>query len=225
MKKAVILFSGGLDSTTCLYLARDQGFKPYALSFDYGQRHRAELMATQRMTEHLGIDHQTIQLSIGQLGGSALTDHSIDIPDYQDSDHIPITYVPARNTTFLSIALGWAEILKAEGIFIGISAIDYSGYPDCRPEYIEAFQSMANLATKTGIEGHPIKIHTPLIQWNKAQTIQAGLSLGIDYAMTVSCYQANDTGEACGQCDSCHLRQQGFEAAGVTDPTHYVPNP
>lgn len=222
MKKAVVLFSGGLDSTTCLAIARDQGYTPYALSFDYGQRHRAELQAAQRITQHLDIHHETVQLSIGHLGGSALTDSTIDVPDYQGSNHIPVTYVPARNTTFLSIALGWAEILDAEAIFIGVSSIDYSGYPDCRPEYIQAFQNMANLATKMGIEGRPIKIHTPLIKLNKAQTIQTGTDLGVDYAMTVSCYQANDSGEACGICDSCYLRQQGFLAAGISDPTRYT---
>ena len=222
MKKAVVLFSGGLDSTTCLAIARDQGFIPYALSFDYGQRHRAELQAAHRITQHLGIQHETVQLSIGHLGGSALTDSSIDIPDYQPSDDIPVTYVPARNTTFLSIALGWAEILDAEAIFIGVSSIDYSGYPDCRPEYIQAFQTMANLATKNGVEGRSINIHTPLIELSKAQTIQTGTDLGVDYAMTVSCYQANDLGEACGVCDSCYLRQQGFLAAGISDPTRYT---
>ena len=221
MTKAVVLFSGGLDSTTCLAIARSQGYTPYALSFDYGQRHRAELEAAQRMTQHLGVHHETVQLSMGHLGGSALTDTAIDVPNYKASDDIPVTYVPARNTTFLSIALGWAEILDAEAIFIGVSSIDYSGYPDCRPEYIHAFQAMANLATKTGIEGRPITIHTPLIKLNKAQTIQTGTSLGVDYAMTVSCYQANDKGEACGVCDSCHLRQQGFLSAGINDPTRY----
>lgn len=223
MKKAVVLFSGGLDSTTCLALARDRGFKPYALSFDYGQRHRAELEAAQRITTAMAIEHRIVSLSIGDLGGSALTDHSLMLPTDHDTSKIPITYVPARNTTFLSIALGWAEIIAAEAIFIGVSAIDYSGYPDCRPEYIAAFQTMANLATKRSIEGDTITVHTPLIDLNKAQTIAAGHAAGVDYSMTVSCYQADASGRACGQCDSCHFRRLGFAEAGLADPTRYQP--
>jgi 7-cyano-7-deazaguanine synthase len=221
MKKAVILLSGGLDSTTCLAFAKSKGFKCYTVSFDYGQRHHAELRGSQRIADLFGAQHKVIKLSIGELKGSALTDFNIDVPDFKDSSEIPVTYVPARNTTFLSLALGWAEILNAEAVFIGVSAIDYSHYPDCRPEFIAAFQKLANLATKQSVEGNPIKIEAPLIHLSKAETIQLGLSLGVDYAETISCYQATDDGLACGKCDSCHFRKKGFEEAGVNDPTRY----
>ena len=222
MRKAVVLLSGGLDSTTCLAFAQSQGYNCYALSFDYGQKHHSELVAAKRIARHFeASQHEIISLSIGQLGGSALTDKHLEIPEHNNDESIPVTYVPARNTTFLAIALGWAEILQAEVIFIGVSAIDYSGYPDCRPEFIAAFQQLANLATKAGTEGHPIRIETPLIHRSKAETIQLGLELGIDYAMTVSCYQANSVGQACGTCDSCVLRRQGFMDAHSIDPTSY----
>ena len=224
--KAIVLVSGGLDSTTCLAFAKKTGFDCYALSFDYGQRHRAELIAAAQIATALGAsEHRILSLSLGELGGSALTDNKIAIPDYQaypDNHDIPITYVPARNTVFLSIALGWAEIINAQHLFIGVSAVDYSGYPDCRPEYIAAFQRMADLATKTGIAGNSITIHTPLIHLDKAETIQLGMSLGVDYRSTISCYQANEYGEACGRCDSCVLRKKGFAAANILDPTRYV---
>jgi 7-cyano-7-deazaguanine synthase len=221
-RKAVVLISGGLDSTTCLAIAAAEAYDCYALSFDYGQRHHAELHAAKRITDSLGAkEHRIVSLSIGELGGSALTDHSIDVPDHQGDNKIPVTYVPARNTVFLSIALGWAEVLDADAIFIGVSSVDYSGYPDCRPEYIDAFQKMADLATKRGIEGHPIKIETPLLYLNKKETIKLGLSMEIDYSQTVSCYQASDAGEACGRCDSCELRKKGFSEAGTGDPTRY----
>ncbi len=223
MKKAVILLSGGLDSATCLAYAKDQGFICYTLGFNYGQKHQAELAAAKKIAAELGaIKHEVVTLSIGNLGGSALTDHAIAVPDYQATPTIPVTYVPARNTVFLSIALGYAEIIDADAIFIGVSAIDYSGYPDCRPEYIQSFQAMANLATKRGIEGKPIHIMTPLIQLSKAETIKLGIALGIDYSMTVSCYRATESAQACGLCDSCQLRIKGFEDAAVMDPTHYV---
>jgi 7-cyano-7-deazaguanine synthase len=223
MKKAVILLSGGLDSTTCLSVAKSEGFDCYTLGFDYGQKHRVELEASKNISKHFNATrHEIVKLSIGNLGGSALTDNSISIPDHSGDDKIPVTYVPARNTAFLSIALGWAEILNAEAVFIGVSMMDYSGYPDCRPEYIEAFQNLANLATKTGVEGNPIIIRTPLLRLTKAETVKLGLSLGVDYKITVSCYQANEKGEACGKCDSCYLRKKGFEEAGVLDPTKYA---
>ena len=223
-KKAVIVFSGGLDSTTCLALAKQQGFDCTTLTFDYMQRHSAELQAAEQVARQFGVtDHRIVKLNIGEFGSSALTDQSIDVPDSTESDGIPLTYVPARNTVFLSIALGLAEAIKADGIFIGVSAIDYSGYPDCRPAFIEAFQHMANLATKAGIEGHPITIHTPLIGLNKAQTIALGIEAGADYSMTVSCYRADDQGRACGTCDSCTFRKQGFAQAGIADPTRYQP--
>lgn len=222
MKKAVVLLSGGLDSTTCLAIAKNQGYACYALSFDYGQKHRAELNAAKNIAQQFCAQkHEIISLSIGALGGSALTDQAIDVPNYQESSSIPVTYVPARNTVFLSIALGWAEILKAEAIFIGVTAIDYSGYPDCRPEYIAAFQNLANLATKTGVEGNPIKIETPLINLSKAEIVQAGHELGVDYSLTVSCYKSNEHGEACGECDSCYLRKKGFSDAMLHDQTRY----
>ena len=223
MDKAVVLLSGGLDSTTCLAVARDQGYACYALSFDYAQRHAVELTAARRIANEFGaIVHQVVTLGIGGLGGSALTDPAIAVPDYTGDDQIPVTYVPARNTTFLAIALGWAEILDAQAIFIGVSAVDYSGYPDCREEFIQAFQQLARVATRQGVQGQAIQIATPLITLSKAATIELGLSLGVDYGLTVSCYQATADGLACGRCDSCHLRQQGFQEAGVTDPTRYA---
>lgn len=219
--KAVVLLSGGLDSATALAMAKDQGFECYVLSFDYGQRSLAELNAARQVVEQLGVkEHRVIRLHLEDFGGSALTDHSIAVPD-EETSGIPITYVPARNTVFLSLALGWAEVLEADAIFIGVNAVDYSGYPDCRPAFIEAFEKMANLATKTGVSGHGIKIHTPLMQMTKADIIQEGSRLGIDYANTISCYQADDEGLACGVCDSCRLRAKGFTDAGVADPTRY----
>jgi 7-cyano-7-deazaguanine synthase len=223
LKKAVILFSGGLDSTTCLAHVKSQGFDCYALSFNYGQKHHVELSAASALTAHFNAKHKIFNLDINQFGHSALTDHSISVPNYND-DHtnIPITYVPARNTIFLSIALAWAEILGAKDIFIGVSQIDYSGYPDCRPEFIQCFQSLANLATKFGVEEGGITIHTPLINLSKAETIKMGIALGVNYSMTISCYQANAHGYACGQCDSCMLRKKGFIAARIPDPTLYA---
>lgn len=222
MKKAVVLLSGGLDSTTCLAMAKAQGFACYALSFNYGQRHVAELAAARRIASHLNVvEHRIVNLDIGQFGCSALTDQSIQVPDYQGNTTIPVTYVPARNTVFLAIALGLAESIEARDIFIGVSAIDYSGYPDCRPEFIEAFQTMANLATKAGVEGDFFRLHAPLQHLSKAETILAGLKLGVNYALTVSCYQATEAGKACGRCDSCIFRKLGFSAAGVPDPTLY----
>ena len=219
MKKAVVLLSGGLDSTTCVAIARSLGFEVHALSFDYGQRQSIELDAAKRIAAHYGIAHRIIHLKdIGQLGGSALTDLTMAVPDYTGADKIPATYVPARNTVFLSIALGFAEVLGARDIFLGISHVDYSGYPDCRPEYLAAFQAMANLANRCGVEGDPIRIHAPLIHLSKAETIQKGLCLGVDYSLTVTCYQATATRLACGHCDSCVLRQRGFVAAGFSDP-------
>lgn len=222
MNKAVILFSGGLDSTTCLAIAKDLGFSCHTLSFDYGQRHRAELEAARRIAQNEAQSHLEFKLDIGQFGGSALTDEAIEVPLGEDSHQIPNTYVPARNITLLAIALGYAETLKAHDIFIGVSAIDYSNYPDCRPEFIQAFEAMASLGTKSGVQGQAIKIHTPLIQLSKAQTIQEGLRLGVDYSLTRSCYQLNAVGEACGNCDSCRLRKKGFEEAGIKDPTLYL---
>ena len=223
MKKAVVLLSGGLDSTTCLAYAASNGYACYALSVDYGQKHHAELDAAKKIARHFGvIQHEIIPLSIGHLGGSALTDDAINIPNHTGAKSIPLTYVPARNTIMLSIALGWAEIVDADSIFIGVSAVDYSGYPDCRPEYIDAFRAMANLATKKGVEGHGIQIETPLIHLSKAETALLGHSLGVDYAQTVSCYKATDEGLACGQCDSCYLRKKGFLDAGMVDPTRHI---
>ncbi|EKE25012.1 MAG: hypothetical protein ACD_5C00329G0004 [uncultured bacterium] len=221
MKNAVILFSGGLDSTTCLAYAKSKGFNCYAISFNYGQRHSAELNAAKRIATHFGAEHFIVDLPISQFGGSALTDEKLDVPDFKGDDEIPITYVPARNTIFLSFALGWAEVLKANDIFIGVSSVDYSGYPDCRPEYIQAFQRLANLATKVGAEEGSIRLQTPLISLSKAETIKLGLSLGVDYQMTVSCYKATDEGHACGKCDSCMLRIKGFSDAQVADSTLY----
>lgn len=220
-KKAVILVSGGLDSATVLAYAKQQGYQCYALSFDYGQRHRSELHAAAKLAKQYEVaDHKVMKLGMGEFGGSALTDEHIDIPT-EESTGIPVTYVPARNTVFLSIALGWAETLDAWDIFIGVNAVDYSGYPDCRPEFIAAFETLANLATKAGVEKGGLKIHTPLIDQSKADIIKLGESLGVDYSHTVSCYQADLDGLACGECESCHLRQQGFQQAGVVDPTLY----
>lgn len=221
-QKAVVLLSGGLDSVTALAIAQSKGYECYALSFSYGQRHNAELQAAQRIAEkHAVSEHLILNIDLGRMGGSALTDASISVPD-QPAEGIPVTYVPARNTVFLSYALGWAEVLGASAIYVGVNAVDYSGYPDCRPEYIEAFQTMARLATKATVEGGEITIHTPLIHLTKAEIIQQGSELGVDYSMTVSCYQADTEGKACGVCDSCRLRKAGFEAAGVSDPTNYL---
>ena len=219
--KAVILLSGGLDSITALALARKQGFECYALSFDYGQRHNAELVAARRIVLHYDlIEHRIMQIGLGSIGGSALTDKSIDVPE-EVADGIPVTYVPARNTVFLALALGWAEVLEAHDIFVGVNAVDYSGYPDCRPEYIEAFQAMANLATKAGVEGGAIRINTPLIQMSKADIVRMGTELAVDYSMTVSCYAADSEGRGCRSCDACRLRSEGFQGAGIDDPTRY----
>ncbi len=221
-KKAVICVSGGLDSATCLAIAKSQGFECYALSFDYGQRHTSELKAAAKVATLLGaVQHKTIQLGVGELKNSALTDETLTVPEYTGSSEIPITYVPARNTQFLAVALGWAEVLNANDVFIGVSSIDYSHYPDCRPEYIEAFQRMARLATKVGVEGQELNIHAPLLYLSKADTIKVGLELGVDYGQTISCYQADDLGRACGFCDPCTFRKKGFAEAGVVDPTLY----
>ena len=223
-RHAVVLVSGGLDSATALAIAKADDYICHALSFDYGQRHRAELDAAKRVAEKLGaVEHQSIHLNLDNIGGSALTDHSIDVPvDGVQEQQIPITYVPARNTVFLAIALGWAEVLEATDIFIGVNAVDYSGYPDCRPQFIQAFTDLANLATRAGVEGQLFQIHTPLIELTKAEIIQRGLELGVDFGLTVSCYQATAEGYACGVCDSCRLRAAGFAQLGVTDPTRYV---
>ena len=221
-KRAVVLVSGGLDSTTVLAIAQAEGYDCYTLSFDYGQRHRAELAAAEVTAKTYGaVAHKVVSLDLRTIGGSSLTDESIAVPE-DDPMGIPSTYVPARNTVFLSIALGWAEVLDAEAIFIGVNAVDYSGYPDCRPEYIQAFQAMANLATRSGVEGKPLRIVTPLLNLSKGQIVERGLALGIDYALTVSCYQADNQGRACGRCDSCKLRKKGFIEAGIVDPTRYV---
>lgn len=222
--RAVVLLSGGLDSATCLAIARDQGFETYALSVAYGQRHAAELDAAARVVAALGArEHRTAHVDLGQFGGSALTDAAIAVPTDGEQSGIPVTYVPARNTVMLSLALGWAEVLGADDIFVGVNAVDYSGYPDCRPAFIQAFETMANLATKVGVEGHRMRIHAPLIELSKAQIVTRGVALGVDYGLTVSCYQADDDGRACGQCDACRLRRAGFEAAGLPDPTRYRP--
>ena len=221
MKKAIILFSGGLDSTTCLALAKSKGFDCYGLSFSYGQKHSAELLAAARIAHHMGITHKVLNLDVDLFAGSALTDTEIAVPDYKKSEEIPVTYVPARNTIFLSMALGFAESIGSRDIFIGVSSVDYSHYPDCRPEFIQAFQTMANLATKAGVEGDPFTIHAPLQYLSKVQTVELGVELGVNYGLTVSCYKANDAGEACGHCDSCTFRKQGFVGAGIEDPTHY----
>ncbi len=220
-KTAVVLISGGLDSATCLAIARQEGYDTYTLSFDYGQRHRSELKAAEALSIYMQVkEHKTIPIDMTGIGGSALTDLSIAVPE-EYSEGIPITYVPARNTIFLSYALGWAEVLGAKAIFIGVNALDYSGYPDCRPAFIEAFSAMANLATKAGVEGRRIRIETPLIKLSKAEIIRKGIELGVDYSKTVSCYQADSQGRACGRCDSCRLRKKGFTEAGVADPTRY----
>lgn len=220
-KKAVVLLSGGLDSATVVAMARAEGYACYAMSFDYGQRHHAELRAAQRVAYQLSVvEHKTIAMDLGGIGGSALTDSSIPIPE-TPGDGIPSTYVPARNALFLSLALGWAEVLGARDIFIGVNAVDFSGYPDCRPEFVAAFERMANLATKAGIEGRAFTIHAPLQALSKAEIIQEGVRLGVNYAETVSCYQADEDGRACGKCDSCRLRAKGFEQAGIADPTRY----
>lgn len=221
-RRAVVLVSGGLDSATVLAIAREAGFECYALSFDYGQRHSAELAAAKRVAKELGArEHRVMRIDTAGVGGSALTDETLAVPE-APTEGIPVTYVPARNTVFLALALGWAEVLEAEAIYIGVNAVDYSGYPDCRPEYIAAFQTMADLATKIGVEGQGIRIETPLIDITKAQIIQQGTGLGVDYGVTVSCYQADGDGRACGRCDSCRLRRAGFEAADVPDPTRYT---
>lgn len=221
--RAVVLLSGGLDSATCLAIARDEGFETYALSVAYGQRHAAELAAAERVAKALGArEHRLAHVDLGQFGGSALTDANLAVPTDGLQSGIPITYVPARNTVMLSLALGWAEVLQASAIYVGVNAVDYSGYPDCRPAFVEAFERMANLATKTGVEGLKLSIHAPLIHLSKAQIVQRGTALGVDYGMTVSCYQADDAGRACGQCDACRLRRAGFEAAGLADPTRYA---
>ncbi|HEY9030854.1 MAG TPA: 7-cyano-7-deazaguanine synthase QueC [Kangiella sp.] len=222
-KRAVVLLSGGLDSTTALAIANSQGYDCYAMSFNYGQRSLAELKAAKKVAQLMDAkEHIIVNLDMSQIGGSALTDHSIDVPTDGLEEGIPVTYVPARNTVFLSIALGWAEVLKADHIFIGVNAVDYSGYPDCRPEFINAFETMANLATKAGVEGQNLAIEAPLIDLTKAQIIAEGMKLGVDYSPTVSCYKATDDGKACGVCDSCRLRKQGFEGQGFVDPTRYI---
>lgn len=220
--RAIVLLSGGLDSATALAIARQAGYECYALSFDYGQRHRCELEAAARVAKQLdAVEHRRFVLDLAQFGGSALTDKNIEVPK-QKGEGIPVTYVPARNTVFLSIALAWAEVLHSFDIFIGVNAVDYSGYPDCRPEYIQAYQRMATLATKTGVEGHAIRIHTPLLHLSKAMIIQRGTDLGVDYAQTISCYDPSPEGAACGRCEACQLRRQGFEQAGIPDPTIYI---
>lgn len=224
LKKCVVLLSGGLDSATVLSIAKAEGYECHTISFDYGQRHRAELDAAQNLSKSLGaVSHRVMNIDMRAIGGSALTDDSIDVPTSGvEENQIPVTYVPARNTVFLSYALGLAEVLEANTIFIGVNAVDYSGYPDCRPEYIAAYESMANLATKAGIEGHRMQIKTPLIDLTKAQIIQQGVKNGVDYSLTVSCYQADEQGRACGVCDSCRLRKQGFIDAQIADQTRYV---
>jgi 7-cyano-7-deazaguanine synthase len=222
-KKAIILYSGGLDSTTCLAIAQSEGFAPYTMSFDYGQRHTVELAKAAQYAPRLGaVEHQMVNIDLRRIGGSALTS-DLDVPKNIVDDGIPVTYVPARNTIFLSFALAWAEVLGAFDIFIGVNALDYSGYPDCRPEYIAAYETMANLATKAGVEGAGrYRIHTPLIDLTKAEIIRRGLDLGVDYALTHSCYDPTPDGQACGACDSCRLRLKGFREAGIEDPVPYV---
>ena len=221
-QRAVVLLSGGLDSATALAWASERGYECYALSVAYGQRHHSELEAAARVADALGArEHRLMHVDLGTLGGSALTDATIAVPE-QATSGIPVTYVPARNTVLLSLALAWAEVLEARHLVIGVNAVDYSGYPDCRPEFIAAFQELARLATRAGVEGRPLQLHAPLLTWSKGQIIRAGLRLGVDYALTVSCYQADADGRACGRCDSCRLRREGFEAAGAADPTHYA---
>lgn len=219
---AIVLLSGGLDSATTLALARADGHCCYCLSFDYGQRHRAELVAAQRVASALGaVGHRVFHMDLAQFGGSALTDANIAVPTGGLAAGIPVTYVPARNTILLSLALAWAEVLAAQHIYIGVNAVDYSGYPDCRPEFLAAFEAMANLATKAAVEGARTTIHAPLLYWPKAEIIRRGTTLGVDYGLTVSCYQADDDGSACGLCDACRLRREGFASAGISDPTRY----
>lgn len=222
--KAVVLLSGGLDSATVLAVAKSQGYECHTMSFNYGQRHLTELKAAERIASYFDVaTHRVMEMNMQAIGGSALTDDSIDVPiSGVEADSIPVTYVPARNTIFLSYALGLAEVIEAKALFIGVNAVDYSGYPDCRPEFIQAFEVMANLATKAGVEGHSLTIETPLIDLTKAQIIQKGTNLGVDYSQTISCYQADDQGRACGVCDSCRLRKQGFQEAGIPDPTRYI---
>jgi 7-cyano-7-deazaguanine synthase len=222
MKKAVVLLSGGLDSATVLAIARDSGFACHALTIDYGQRHCAEVQAAKRVARALKAnEHRIIRLDLASFGGSALTDLGIAVPT-APAEGIPVTYVPARNTIFLAYALAYAEVLQSTDIFFGANAIDYSGYPDCRPEYVEAFQRLANLATKAAVEGYPVVIHAPLIHLSKAEIIRRGIELNLDYSLTISCYQASEDGVACGRCDACRLRRAGFAAAGVPDPTRYA---
>ncbi|MDQ1314476.1 MAG: 7-cyano-7-deazaguanine synthase [Pseudomonadota bacterium] len=221
MKPAVILLSGGLDSATVLAIAREAGFACHALSLDYGQRHNAELAAAARVAKSLGaVEHRVLKLGLSDIGGSALTDDSIAVPE-SPTEGIPVTYVPARNTVMLALALAWSEVLGGRDIFIGVNAVDYSGYPDCRPEFIAAFEHMANLATRAGVEGATLRIHAPLQYLSKAEIVRRGIELGVDFAQTVSCYQADVDGRACGACDACRLRRQGFEQAGIPDPTRY----
>jgi 7-cyano-7-deazaguanine synthase len=221
MARSVVLLSGGMDSATVLAVARAAGDDCFALSFDYGQKHSAELDASRILAKRLGaLEHRVIEIDIGQLGGSALTDAAIDVPE-AGGEGIPVTYVPARNTVFLSIALAWAEVLEADSIYTGVNAVDYSGYPDCRPEYIAAFQNMANLATRRAVEGQPMAIIAPLIDMTKGDIVKLGRRLGVDFSLTVSCYSADARGAACGHCDACRLRQEGFLAAELPDPTHY----
>jgi 7-cyano-7-deazaguanine synthase len=226
MRKAVVLLSGGLDSATVLAIAGQQGYACHALSIDYGQRHRVELEAAVRVARALGAaEHKTVSIDLTAFGGSALTDDRIAVPvQGVQTDGIPVTYVPARNTIMLSLALAWAEVLGAADLFFGANAVDYSGYPDCRPEYMRAFEHMANLATKAAVQGRRLTLHTPIIAMSKAQIIEHGLALGVDYSLTVSCYQADSASRACGVCDSCRLRRAGFEAAAVPDPTRYRPD-
>ena len=225
MTTALVLLSGGLDSATTLAMARATGFECYAISFAYGQRHRVELKAAEAIARKFAVlEHRIVPVDLSAFGGSALTDSTIDVPEAHEvpSAAIPVTYVPARNTVFLSLALAWSEVLGVKDIFIGVNAVDYSGYPDCRPEYIAAFETMANLATRAGVEGARFTIRTPLIDLSKAEIIRRGTALGVDYAVTVSCYQADENGDACGVCDSCRIRRDGFSAADMTDPTRYV---
>lgn len=219
--KAIVLFSGGLDSTTTLALAQSRGYDCHALSVRYGQRHSAELEAAEQIARQLNVtEHRTFEIDLSMFGGSALTDPAVPVPG-QPGDGIPATYVPARNTVFLSVALAWAEVIHARDIFIGVNAVDYSGYPDCRPEYVEAYQSMANLATKDAVQGHELTIHAPLVSLSKSEIIRLGHELGVDYSLTVSCYSADAKGRACGMCDACRFRKQGFVEAGIDDPTRY----
>ena len=222
MSKAIVLLSGGLDSTTVLAIAKAHNFECYALSFDYGQKQRSELESAKTIANQSKVaEHRIMKISLADIGGSALTDDKIDVPKYSESDEIPVTYVPARNTIFLSFALAWAEVIDCQKIYIGVNALDYSGYPDCRPEFIKAFEDMANLATKQSVEGDKIEIKTPLISMTKAEIIQKGLSLGVDYSQTISCYLADSNGKACGECDACVLRINGFNNANIKDPTFY----